>query len=122
MFVLQEDANFIVVDWSIGASNTNYYVAKNSAHNTGKEIAKFLQWLDTEYDLNYADIHIISHSLGCQVAGAVGRAVGDSEIRRITGINFTSDSTFRENLSILSLRGELTLRYSGKNKGVIRRH
>lgn len=51
--------------------------------HTSAEVAMLLKHLHDSHYLNYADVHIIGHSLGAQTAGHVGHAI--PHIGRITG-------------------------------------
>jgi len=82
-----EKCNFIEVDWSAGSVNPNYFTAKNSAQQAGRDVASFVHWLHQNYQLSYSNVHIIGHSLGGQAAGAAGREIQNPKIARISGLD-----------------------------------
>lgn len=65
--------------------NLNYFSAKASAQQVGKDVADFLKWLNEKFGLRYSDVHLIGHSLGGQAAGSAGKHVGGRRIGRISG-------------------------------------
>ena len=83
--ISQERCNFIEVDWSAGSVDPNYFTAKASAQQAGRDVASFVHWLHQYFDLPYSNVHIIGHSLGGQAAGAAGRMIQNPKIARISG-------------------------------------
>ena len=83
--ISQERCNFIEVDWSAGSVDPNYFTAKASAQQAGRDVASFIHWLHQYFDLPYSYVHIIGHSLGGQAAGAAGRMIQNPKIARISG-------------------------------------
>lgn len=72
-------------DWSKGSTHYNYFEAKKASGKAGAEVVDLLLWLHEEFGLRYEDVHLIGHSLGSQVAGAVGKVFKSPKIGRITG-------------------------------------
>ncbi|KAF1385741.1 hypothetical protein PFLUV_G00110940 [Perca fluviatilis] len=78
-------ANVIVVDW-LTRANQHY---PNSAADTklvGRDVAKFVTWLQKELQLPWERIHLLGYSLGAHVAGIAGDLT-DHKISRITGLD-----------------------------------
>ncbi|XP_045200341.1 inactive pancreatic lipase-related protein 1-like [Mercenaria mercenaria] len=78
------DFNVIIVDWGHG-SKTDYQHAAANTFVVGAETALLLKYLHDDHGLNYADVHVIGHSLGAQTAGHVGHAI--PHLGRITGLD-----------------------------------
>lgn len=73
----------IVVSWAMLAADA-YPVAANNTRIVGEFLARFLEFLSRDSNLEYKDVHISGHSLGCYVAGFAGAHL-DGRIGRITG-------------------------------------
>ncbi|GFS42149.1 pancreatic triacylglycerol lipase [Nephila pilipes] len=83
-FLLLDNFNVIIVDWSFG----NFIPYSKAAANTeraGEEIAKLLILLRDQYGARIDKFHLIGHSLGSHVAGYVGERV--KGLKRITGLD-----------------------------------
>ncbi|KAJ8310065.1 hypothetical protein KUTeg_011930 [Tegillarca granosa] len=65
------DFNVMIVDWSLG-NGPIYNQAVTNTFIVGAEIAYLVNYLHRHYSLNLADVHIIGHSLGAQIAGHIG--------------------------------------------------
>ena len=50
-FISQERCNFIEVDWSAGSVDPNYFTAKASAQQAGRDVASFVHWLHQYFEL-----------------------------------------------------------------------
>ncbi|GBN52343.1 Inactive pancreatic lipase-related protein 1, partial [Araneus ventricosus] len=80
-FLMLDNFNVIVVDWSFG----NFIPYSKAAANTelvGEEISELLIKLRDEYGAKAEKFHLIGHSLGSHVAGYVGETVRG--LKRIT--------------------------------------
>ena len=73
------------MDWSDGSVDPNYFSAKLSSQQVGRDVADFVIWLHNNFGLAYSNVHIIGHSLGGQAAGAAGREIQNPRIGRISG-------------------------------------
>ncbi|GFN95196.1 pancreatic lipase-related protein [Plakobranchus ocellatus] len=80
----KEDANYITVDWEIGASNVNYYQSVANTRVVGAVVALVLQALQS-LGGDPAMFHLIGYSLGAHIAGYAGDRV--EGIGRITGLD-----------------------------------
>ena len=81
--VLQENVNFIVVDWSIGSWQLPVF-AMLEAESVAVTVAEFIRNLTSIYSLPPGDLHVIGHSLGARVTGKVGATL-NPKLGRITG-------------------------------------
>ena len=72
----------MVVDWGSG-SKWPYEQATGNSFLVGAELSLLLQYLSGHSHVDPADVHIIGHSLGAQVAGHAGKLHGS--IGRISG-------------------------------------
>lgn len=82
-FKFQGDFNIIIVDWSTGAQ-WPYEQAAGNVFLVGAELSHLLKHLHDHGGVNYADVHIIGHSLGAHIAGLAGHPL--TSIGRITGM------------------------------------
>ncbi|KAG8182873.1 hypothetical protein JTE90_024616 [Oedothorax gibbosus] len=83
-FLMLDNFNVIVVDWSFG----NFIPYTKAAANTepvGEEIARLLISLIEQYGAKPEKFHLIGHSLGSHVAGYVGERV--KGLKRISGLD-----------------------------------
>lgn len=58
----------------------------NSRLQVGEYVAAFLEFLESETEVSFDDIHILGHSLGSHVAGYVGSS-SSKKLGRITGLD-----------------------------------
>ncbi|XP_035215877.1 pancreatic lipase-related protein 2-like [Stegodyphus dumicola] len=90
------DFNVMIVDDSWAMS----FDAPSAIANVeliGKQVATVLQNIQDQTGIAYDKIHIITHSLGAQVAGAIGKHF---KFYRITGLDPAAPSYADESLSI----------------------
>lgn len=71
------------MDWGTGAK-WPYEQAAGNGFLVAAELSTLLTYLRDHGHVNLADIHIIGHSLGAQVAGLAGHSL--TKIGRITGL------------------------------------
>ncbi|XP_048514752.1 pancreatic triacylglycerol lipase-like isoform X2 [Athalia rosae] len=76
--------NVIAVNWNV-ISARDYATAAYSVVEVGKTVAKAFNEMVAS-GLNASLLHVVSHSMGSQVAGAFGRH-SDYGVRRITGLD-----------------------------------
>ncbi|KAK3095148.1 hypothetical protein FSP39_010814 [Pinctada imbricata] len=79
------DFNIIVVDWR-GGSQWPYEQAAGNSILVGEELAVLLSYIHSSGHINYADVHIIGHSLGAQIAAQAGESTL-GKIGRITALD-----------------------------------
>lgn len=76
--------NVIVVDWA-GGSLPLYTQATANTRLVALEMAHLIRTLQTKFNVQPQDIHLIGHSLGAHTAGYVGQQI--QGIGRITGLD-----------------------------------
>ncbi|CAL1677802.1 unnamed protein product [Lasius platythorax] len=79
------DYNVICVNWSAG-STKEYLTSVRLIPQVGEYVAAFIEFLVSETQVSYDDIHILGHSLGAHVAGYIGNYV-PGKLGRITGLD-----------------------------------
>ncbi|XP_058495033.1 lipoprotein lipase [Solea solea] len=77
--------NVIVVDW-LNRANQHYPTSAAYTKLVGRDVAKFVVWLQNELQLPWDRIHLLGYSLGAHVAGIAGDLTGH-KISRITGLD-----------------------------------
>ncbi|XP_062567870.1 inactive pancreatic lipase-related protein 1-like [Saccostrea cucullata] len=82
--LVKDDFNVIIVDWGSGAQMP-YEQAAGNVYLVGAEVSSMLKHLHDYAHVNYADVHIIGHSLGAQIAGLASHPLPG--IGRITGLD-----------------------------------
>ncbi|XP_038055929.1 pancreatic lipase-related protein 2-like [Patiria miniata] len=84
------DFNVISVDWKDGADPSflpDYCQARQNIRVVARQIVNLLQQMLNQYsDFDLADVHLIGHSLGGQMAGYVGQHMS-GQIGRISGMD-----------------------------------
>lgn len=94
-------ANVIVVDWLVRASQ-HYPTSAAYTKLVGRDVAKFVTWLQKEQQLPWERIHLLGYSLGAHVAGIAGDLC-DRQISRITGFDPAGPTfEYADNENILS--------------------
>uniref|UniRef100_A0A3Q3D2I0 Lipoprotein lipase n=1 Tax=Hippocampus comes TaxID=109280 RepID=A0A3Q3D2I0_HIPCM len=79
------NANVIVVDW-LTRANQHYSTSAAYTKLAGRDVAKFVTWIQKELQLPWDKIHLLGYSLGAHVAGIAGYLT-DHKISRITGLD-----------------------------------
>ncbi|XP_060934802.1 lipoprotein lipase [Limanda limanda] len=79
------NANVIVVDW-LTRANQHYSTSAAYTKLVGRDVAKFVTWIQNELQLPWERIHLVGYSLGAHVAGIAGDLT-DHKISRITGLD-----------------------------------
>ncbi|CAG2065481.1 unnamed protein product, partial [Timema podura] len=77
------DLNVVMVDWTAGANNILYNLAKDDVVSVGERIAALLDFL-SEQGLDQAKVHITGHSLGAHIAAVAGNRLTSGKVARIT--------------------------------------
>ncbi|XP_034035640.1 lipoprotein lipase [Thalassophryne amazonica] len=78
-------ANVVVVDWLSRASQ-GYPSSAANTKLVGRDVAKFVTWIQNELQLPWEQIHLLGYSLGAHVAGIAGHLT-NKKISRITGLD-----------------------------------
>ncbi|XP_012543587.2 pancreatic lipase-related protein 2 isoform X2 [Monomorium pharaonis] len=79
------DYNVIYVDWFTG-STKEYLTSVKLIRQVGEYVAAFIEFLKSETQISFDDIHILGHSLGAHVAGYIGNYTS-KKLGRITGLD-----------------------------------
>lgn len=85
LYVREPASNVIVVDW-LSRANQHYPTSAAYTKLVGRDVAKFVTWIQNELQLPWEKIHLLGYSLGAHVAGIAG-ALTDHKISRITGLD-----------------------------------
>lgn len=81
--------NIIVVDWSTHGDG-DYMSASLAAFPVADKMGDFIVKVHEKLKIPYKNFHLVSHSLGCQVAGFIGKRVYNvtgRKIGRITALD-----------------------------------
>ncbi|KAJ8372909.1 hypothetical protein AAFF_G00275590 [Aldrovandia affinis] len=78
-------ANVIVVDWLATAQDL-YPTSARNTESVGKEVARFIDWIEETGKLPVENLHLIGYSLGAHVAGFAGSHTAN-KVGRITGLD-----------------------------------
>ncbi|KAL5283433.1 hypothetical protein ACFFRR_005984 [Megaselia abdita] len=80
--------NLIIQDWSVLGENPNYFVAKEGVEPAGKDLALFIEFLQSNLSLSLSKLILSGHSLGAHVAGYCGKNMpAGSRIQHIIGLD-----------------------------------
>ncbi|XP_068599311.1 lipoprotein lipase [Brachionichthys hirsutus] len=85
LYEREPGANVIVVDWLTRASQ-HYPTSAAYTRLVGRDIAKFVTWMQNELNFPWDRIHLLGYSLGAHAAGVAGDLT-DHKISRITGLD-----------------------------------
>ncbi|OQV15122.1 putative Inactive pancreatic lipase-related protein 1 [Hypsibius exemplaris] len=83
-----EDVNVLRLDWA-ESYLMGYQQASVNIITVGAQVANSIQYLTSVYGISGSKFHVIGHSLGAHVAGAIGEALKNRSIQldRITGLD-----------------------------------
>lgn len=85
LYEREPKANVIVVDW-LSRANQHYPTSAAYTKLVGRDVAKFVTWIQKALQLPWERIHLLGYSLGAHVAGIAGDLT-DHKISRITGLD-----------------------------------
>ncbi|KAM6921497.1 lipoprotein lipase isoform 2-T2 [Xenentodon cancila] len=85
LYEREPTANVIVVDW-LNRANQHYPTSAAYTKLVGRDVAKFISWIQKELQLPAERIHLLGYSLGAHVAGIAGDLT-EQKISRITGLD-----------------------------------
>ncbi|GBM18041.1 Pancreatic triacylglycerol lipase [Araneus ventricosus] len=81
-FLMYDDCNIIIVDWS-GGNKPPYYQATANTRVVAAEVAQVVKALEKHFGAKREEFHVIGHSLGGHIAGYIGARL--KTLGRITG-------------------------------------
>ncbi|KAK0076605.1 hypothetical protein PV325_005100 [Microctonus aethiopoides] len=82
-----ESPSAILKDWINLAAAPYYNYAVENAELVGSYTAQFVNWLESQNQINIKDLHVIGFSLGAHVAGFMGKELAPKKVGRITGLD-----------------------------------
>ncbi|KAJ8372908.1 hypothetical protein AAFF_G00275580 [Aldrovandia affinis] len=85
LFEREPSANVVVVDW-LGRAQQHYPTSAADTRLVGRDVAKFIDWIEAELDYPWEKFHLLGYSLGAHVAGVAG-LLSKNKIYRITGLD-----------------------------------
>ncbi|XP_051977876.1 lipoprotein lipase-like [Xyrauchen texanus] len=85
LYEREPTANVIVVDW-LSRAQQHYPTSAAYTKPVGKDVAKFVNWLQAELDYPWEKLHLLGYSLGAHVAGIAG-LLTKYKVNRITGLD-----------------------------------
>lgn len=85
LYEREPSANVIVVDW-LNRASQHYTTSAGNTKLVGRDVAKFVTWLQNELQLPWEKIYLLGYSLGAHVAGIAG-GLSNHKISRITGLD-----------------------------------
>uniref|UniRef100_A0A8C1XCD6 Lipoprotein lipase n=1 Tax=Cyprinus carpio TaxID=7962 RepID=A0A8C1XCD6_CYPCA len=85
LYEREPTANVIVVDW-LSRAQQHYLTSAGYTKLVGRDVAKFVNWLQAEIDYPWEKLHLLGYSLGAHVAGIAG-LLTKHKVNRITGMD-----------------------------------
>uniref|UniRef100_A0A673NM48 Lipoprotein lipase n=1 Tax=Sinocyclocheilus rhinocerous TaxID=307959 RepID=A0A673NM48_9TELE len=85
LYEREPTANVIVVDW-LSRAQQHYPTSAAYTKLVGRDVAKFVNWLQAEIDYPWEKLHLLGYSLGAHVAGIAG-LLTKHKVNRITGMD-----------------------------------
>ncbi|KAF4083145.1 hypothetical protein AMELA_G00136590 [Ameiurus melas] len=85
LYEREPTANVIVVDWLVRAQQ-HYPTSAAYTKLVGRDVAKFVNWLQAELEYPWEKLHLLGYSLGAHVAGIAG-LLTKNKVSRITGMD-----------------------------------
>lgn len=85
LYKREPNANVIVVDWLTRAQQ-HYTTSAAYTKLVGRDVAKFVNWIQKELQYPWEKLHLLGYSLGAHVAGIAG-ALTENKVSRITGLD-----------------------------------
>ncbi|XP_037935717.1 pancreatic triacylglycerol lipase-like isoform X2 [Teleopsis dalmanni] len=116
--------NVISVDWRKYANMEYITVASKVLPEVGAAVAKLIDFLYTNYGLNFNELVVIGHSLGAHIAGFAGKQVKLGKIEAIVGIDaalpFINVDDPSQRLSITDANYVVTIHATIGKEGIIK--
>ncbi|XP_037935000.1 pancreatic triacylglycerol lipase-like [Teleopsis dalmanni] len=116
------DYNVIAVDWSKYSFTEYVTVASKVYPEVGTAVGKLIDFLHSNYGLNFNELVVIGHSLGAHVAGFAGKQVKLGKIESIVGLDaalgFININDPSQRLSITDANYVVTIHTSSGRNGI----
>ncbi|XP_061097315.1 lipoprotein lipase-like isoform X2 [Conger conger] len=81
----EPQANVLVLDW-LARAHQHYPTSAANARLAGRDLAKFIHWMEVALHYPLEKLHLLGYSLGAHVAGIAGD-LSKSKVYRITGLD-----------------------------------
>ncbi|XP_076847785.1 lipoprotein lipase [Brachyhypopomus gauderio] len=85
LYEREPTANVVVVDWLVRAQQ-HYPTSAAYTKLVGRDVARFVNWLQAELEYPWEKLHLLGYSLGAHVAGIAGLHT-KGKVNRITGLD-----------------------------------
>ncbi|KAG9343205.1 hypothetical protein JZ751_014184 [Albula glossodonta] len=85
LYEREPQSNVVVVDW-LARAQQHYPTSAADTKLVGRDIAKFINWMEAELNYPLERIHLLGYSLGAHVAGIAG-LLTKNKVHRITGLD-----------------------------------
>ncbi|XP_035276326.1 lipoprotein lipase-like isoform X1 [Anguilla anguilla] len=85
LYEREPHANVLVVDW-LDRARQHYPTSAANTKLAGRDVAKFINWMEVELQYPLEMVHLLGYSLGAHVAGIAGD-LSKNKVYRITGLD-----------------------------------
>ncbi|XP_032144278.1 lipoprotein lipase [Sapajus apella] len=85
LYKREPDSNVIVVDW-LSRAQQHYPVSAGYTKLVGQDVARFINWMEEEFNYPLDNVHLLGYSLGAHAAGIAG-SLTNKKVNRITGLD-----------------------------------
>ncbi|XP_041085731.1 lipoprotein lipase-like [Polyodon spathula] len=85
LYEREPHSNVIVVDW-LHRAQQHYPTSAAYTELVGQDVAKFVDWVESEINYPLEMFHLLGYSLGAHVAGIAG-SLTNNKVNRITGLD-----------------------------------
>jgi pimeloyl-ACP methyl ester carboxylesterase len=86
-FLRALDINVVIVDWGAGANSIDYISSVRRVPGTGRVIAKLVDFLSKNFNLNFEKVSMVGHSLGAHIVGFAGKQLQKRKINVLYGLD-----------------------------------
>jgi hypothetical protein len=86
-FLQAVDVNLFVVDWSLGANTPYYPDAQGRVPSVGLMIARFVDFIKANYNVDLQTISMVGHSLGAHAIGFAGKQITSGKVNVLVGLD-----------------------------------
>ncbi|XP_058819416.1 lipase member H-like isoform X2 [Topomyia yanbarensis] len=86
-YLMRQDMNVLVVDWSPLADDTFYFKSAFATRDVGRHVGALVDRMVAERGTDLNSVHIVGHSLGAHTSGFAGSFVRSGKVSRVTGLD-----------------------------------